>query len=65
LGNAGYRFQVFLKAPIRVVRCAGDGELPAEATILYRDDILAILPLDDVILPSEGLVIRLQGKGWL
>ncbi len=65
LGDAAYHFQVFPRSPLRVVWYAGDGELPAGATILYPDNILTILPLEDVIVLSEGLVSRLQGKGWL
>ncbi len=64
LGDMGYHFQVFPKTPLRIVYYAGDGELPPDASFLYPDNILALLPLEDVIVLAEGLVSRLQGKGW-
>lgn len=64
LGDLGYHFQIFPKVPLRLVYYEGDGELPAGATFLYPADILQRFPLEDVIVLAEGLVSRLQGKGW-
>ncbi len=64
LGDKGFRFQVFPHLAIAIAWYRGDDEFPPNATFLYPDNILTFLPLEDVIVLSECLVSRLQGKGW-
>ena len=64
LGDAGYEFRIFPGISLRIAWYAGDGELPNGASILYPDNATEQLPLEDVVVLSEALVSRLQGKGW-
>ncbi len=41
-----------------------DEDFPPDATILYPDNTLSYLPLEDVIVLAECLVARLGGKPW-
>jgi len=56
-------YQVFPKAPLRLVYYAGNGELSTGISFLHPDSILEVLPLEDVIVLAETLVCRQQGKG--
>jgi hypothetical protein len=64
LGDEGFRFDVFPRLSVIIAWYAGDGELPANASFLYPDNALSFLPVEDIIVVSEGVVSRLQGKGW-
>jgi len=63
-GDEGFRFQVFPRLSVIIAWYHGDDELPANASFVYPDDILSLLPVEDVIVLSEGVVSRLQGKDW-
>lgn len=64
LGGEGFRYQVFPCLPLMIAWYEGDGELPPDASFLYPENILSLVPLEDVVVLSEGLVGRLQGKDW-
>jgi len=63
-GDAGFRFTIFPKLPIILVWYAGDGELGPGASCLYPSNTLSLLPVEDMVVLSEQLIGRLQGKGW-
>ncbi len=63
-GDEGFRFQAFPCLSVIIAWYQGDEELPANASFVYPDDILSLLPVEDVIVLSEGVVSRLQGKDW-
>ena len=63
-GEEGFRFYVFPQAPVVIAWYRGDEEFPPNASFVYPDNILSFLPIEDVIVLSEKLVSRLQGKGW-
>jgi hypothetical protein len=60
LGDAGFEFKVFPKAPLRLILHAGDEEFPAEANILFERGIGKILSPEDVAWLSGMLVYRLM-----
>jgi len=63
-GDLGFQFPVFPHISLIVSWYRADDEFPSDATILYPDNILTFLPLEDVIVLAECLVARLQGKRW-
>lgn len=63
-GDEGFEFAVFPQVAIRVAWYDGDGEFPPNASLAYPDNILSFLPVEDVVVASERLVSRLQGKDW-
>ena len=63
-GDEGFRFRVFPRLPVVITWYYGDDEFPPNASFLYLDNVLSFLPVEDVIVLSEGLVGRLQGKSW-
>jgi len=63
-GDEGFQFKVFPRVKIGIAWYAQDDELPVNASFLYPDNILEFLPPEDVIVISENLVGRLQGKEW-
>jgi len=63
-GDRGFRFQVFPRIPVAMAWYRGDDEFPPSATMLYLDNILSYLSVEDVTVLSECLVRRLRGKGW-
>ena len=63
-GDEGFRFRVFPRLPVVITWYYGDDEFPPNASFLYLDNVLSFLPTEDVIVLSESLVSRLQGKGW-
>jgi len=63
-GDVGYQFNVFPSAPVIVAWYEGDAEFPPNVSLLYPPNILELLPAEDVVVLSECLVSRLQGKGW-
>jgi len=63
-GDEGFEFRVFPQLPVAITWYYGDDEFPPNASFFYLDNILSFLPVEDVIVLSEGLVGRLQGKSW-
>jgi hypothetical protein len=63
-GDVGYQFDVFPKAPVIVPWYAGDEDFPPNVSFVYPSNIFQLLPAEDVVVLSECLVSRLQGKGW-
>ncbi len=63
-GDLGFQFPVFPQITLAVAWYRPDDDFPPDATILYPDNILTFLPLEDVIVLAECLVARLSGKAW-
>lgn len=63
-GDEGFRFQVFPALAVIVAWYDEDGEFSPSASVLYPDNVSSFLPAEDVVVLSEGLVGRLQGKVW-
>jgi len=63
-GDAGFRFQVFPRLAVAIAWYCGDGELPPSASFLYPDNVLSFFPVEDMVVLSERVIGRLQGKGW-
>ncbi|UCF99005.1 MAG: DUF3786 domain-containing protein [Spirochaetaceae bacterium] len=61
LGDASFQFDILPKLRGLVVLHAGDEEFPAEANILFNDDIINFLPLEDVAVLA-GLIATRLGK---
>jgi len=59
LGDAAFRFDILPKIDGVVVLHAGDEEFPAEANILFDDDIVNFLPLEDVAVLAGLIATRL------
>lgn len=57
-----YRFDVFPRVPIVIVRYEGDDELGAGASVIYRADAEHLLPAEDRIVAAELLLDALSGK---
>ena len=58
----GYRFDVFPRVPIAIVRYEGDEELRPGASVIYRADAAHLLPAEDRIVATELLLDTLCGK---
>jgi hypothetical protein len=58
----GYRFDVFPRVPITIVRYEGDEEVAAGASIVYRADAGQLLPAEDRVVAAELLLDALAGK---
>lgn len=63
-GDEGFEFPGFPKLHLAIAWYDGGDEFPPNAALLYPDTVLSLLPVEDVIVLSECLVSRLQGKGW-
>ncbi|NIA12463.1 MAG: DUF3786 domain-containing protein [Nitrospiraceae bacterium] len=63
-GDEGFEFAVFPRVSLRVAWYDGDDEFPPNASLAFPDNILSFFPVEDVVVVSERLVSRLQGKGW-
>lgn len=59
LGDASFRFDILPKIDGVVVLHAGDEEFPAEANILFDDQIVNFLPLEDVAVLAGLIATRL------
>lgn len=60
--GTGYRFDVFPRVPITIVRYDGDEEMPAGASIIYHADAERLLPAEDRVVAVELLLDALAGK---
>ncbi|MGC8861631.1 MAG: DUF3786 domain-containing protein [Armatimonadota bacterium] len=58
----GYRFDVFPRVPITIIRYAGDDELDPWASVVYRADAQHLLPAEDRIVAAELVLDALHGK---
>ena len=58
-GDAGFRFQLLPKISLELILWEGDDEFPAEANILFEDNIADYLSPEDVAWLSGMLVYRL------
>jgi hypothetical protein len=57
-----YRFDVFPRLPIMIVRYEGDDELGPGAGVIYRADAEHLLPAEDRVVAAELLLDALAGK---
>jgi len=60
LGDASFRFDILPKIRGVVVLHAGDEEFPAEVNILFNDEIVNFLPLEDVAVLAGLIATRLS-----
>ncbi len=60
-GDVSVTIPVFPKIEATIVIHRGDDEFPPEAQILFQDDIIRFLSLEDVALLSSMLYIHLKG----
>jgi hypothetical protein len=63
LGDAAFEFDIFPKIRAVVVLYTGDEELPAEANILFNDEIGNFLSLEDVAVLAGSIATRLSKAG--
>jgi hypothetical protein len=63
LGDASFRFDILPKIRGLVVMHAGDEEFPAEANILFDDEIVNFLSLEDVAVLAGLIATRLAKSG--
>ena len=58
-GDVGYEFRLFPNIPLRLILWAGDDEFPAEANIVFAENIKDILSPEDIAWLAGMLVYRL------
>ena len=58
-GDAGYEFRLFPNIPVRLILWAGDDEFPAEANIVFNENIKDLLSPEDIAWLAGMLVYRL------
>ena len=58
-GDAGYEFRLFPSIPLRLILWAGDEEFPAEANIVFDENIGSVLSPEDIAWLAGMLVYRL------
>lgn len=58
-GDAGYEFRLFPHVPVRLILWAGDDEFPAEANMVFDENIREILSPEDIAWLAGMLVYRL------
>jgi hypothetical protein len=58
-GDAGYEFRLFPNVPVRLILWAADDEFPAEANIVFNENIGDILSPEDIAWLAGMLVYRL------
>jgi hypothetical protein len=63
-GDAAYEFQVFPVVPIKICWFKGEEQLPPGTSVVYKDNISAILCVEDIVVITESVVKLLSGKGW-
>jgi len=56
-----FRFTIFPRVPLTIVRYEGDEEYPPGANIIYRADAEHLLPAEDRIVAAETLINTLSG----
>ena len=56
-----FRFFIFPRIPLTVIRYEGDDEYPSGANIVYRADAERLLPAEDRIVAAEVLLNTLSG----
>jgi len=60
--GACYRFDIFPRLPIKVIRYEGDDDFPPGANIVYQADAGHLLPAEDRIVVAEVIIDVLAGK---
>ena len=60
-GDAGYEFRLFPNIPVRIILWAADDEFPAEANIVFNENIRGSLSPEDIAWLAGMLVYRLIG----
>ena len=60
-GDAGYEFRPFPNIPVRIILWAADDEFPAEANIVFNENIRGSLSPEDIAWLAGMLVYRLIG----
>jgi hypothetical protein len=58
-GDAGYEFRLFPNIPVRLILWAGDEEFPAEANMVFDENIGGMLSPEDIAWLAGMLVYRL------
>ena len=58
-GDAGYEFRLFPNIPVRLILWAGDEEFPAEANMVFDENIGSMLSSEDIAWLAGMLVYRL------
>lgn len=56
-----FRFMIFPRVPLTVIRYEGDEEYPPGANFVYRADAEHLLPAEDRIVVAEALINTLSG----
>ena len=60
--RTGFRFDIFPRVPITLVRYEGDDEMPPGASVVYCADAELLLPAEDRVVAAELLLDQLAGK---
>ena len=60
VGDEGFSFRVFPRLRVAVGWFAADDEFPPDAAFLYPDDVLSMLPIEDIIVLAERVAARLH-----
>lgn len=60
--GSGFRFDIFPRVPVTLVRYDGDDEIPPGASVIYRADAERLLPAEDRVVAAELLLDALAGK---
>jgi hypothetical protein len=58
-GDAGYEFRLFPNIPVRIILWAADDEFPAEANIVFNENIRGSLSPEDIAWLAGMVVYRL------
>jgi hypothetical protein len=64
LGDLAFDFTVFPRLPVRLIWYAGDEELPPSGTLLLPGNIESLLCVEDIVVVSERLISRLDGRAF-
>ncbi|MCX6995600.1 MAG: DUF3786 domain-containing protein [Kiritimatiellaeota bacterium] len=60
--GTGYRFDIFPRLPVTLIRYEGDDEVGPGASVIYRADAERLLPAEDRVVAAELLLDALAGK---